>query len=282
MTTTRKRNAIIRKNMVSISGGNDSVAMLQWVIENREFFKGETFTAVYCNTGWSVSWWNDRMTEVKSFCEKNDIAYEETFAELGFEELVRKKCSFPHQFAKFCTFELKVKPLLQWRKDNKFTVRNSRVLIGVRADESIARKDTVSLGERDGYEAIYPLAHLSSSERDSYITKAGFDVLPHRSKECHPCIFERTKGKLRTIEKDRIQVIEDLERDLTVYLQAKRKLQKDPKYLEGEVYGMFNSKHLGKKAGIREQLVWANSPHGNYKGEEDDGLCKEQVGYCGD
>jgi len=275
-------SSAIRKNMVSISGGNDSIAMLQWVIENKEFFKGETFTAVYCNTGWSVSWWNDRMVKVKSFCEKNDIEYKETRAELGFEELVRKKCSFPNQFAKFCTFELKVKPMIQWRKDNKFTVRNSRVLLGVRADESKARKDTVSLGERDGYEALYPLAYLSNSERDSYIIKAGFAVLPHRSKECHPCIFEKTKVKLKTIEEDRIQVIENLERDLTVYVQAKRKLQKDPKYVEGEVFGMFSSKHLGKKAGIREQLVWANSPKGKYKAEEGDMLCNEQVGYCGD
>jgi len=45
------------KNIISISGGNDSIAMLQWVIENRDFFGDEEFTALYCNTGWAISWW---------------------------------------------------------------------------------------------------------------------------------------------------------------------------------------------------------------------------------
>jgi len=286
MSEKKTRNAIIRKNMVSISGGNDSIAMLQWVIDNRSFnrsfFKGESFDAVYCNTGWSVSWWADRMLKVKKFCEDNDIKYSETHANPGFEGLVRSKCAFPHQFAKFCTFELKIKPLISWRQDNKFTVRNSRVLLGVRADESKAREGTVSLGERDGYEALYPLAYLSDDERDEYIKRTGFTVLEHRSKECHPCIFEKTKKKLKTIEEDRITLIEKLEEDVTRYVQAKRILQNNPKYFEGEVFSMFNSKHLGKKAGIREQIVWANTDKGKYNKEEEDMLCSEQVGYCGD
>jgi len=29
-------------NLISISGGNDSIAMLQWVIENRKHFEDET------------------------------------------------------------------------------------------------------------------------------------------------------------------------------------------------------------------------------------------------
>jgi 3'-phosphoadenosine 5'-phosphosulfate sulfotransferase (PAPS reductase)/FAD synthetase len=45
----------IMNNIINISGGNDSVAMLQWVVENRSHFVDEKFTAIYCNTGWAIS-----------------------------------------------------------------------------------------------------------------------------------------------------------------------------------------------------------------------------------
>ena len=273
------------KNIISISGGNDSIALLQWVIENREHFEDEEFTAVYVNTGWAISWWGGRMSVVQAFCEMNNITYYEIAAKEGFEELVRKKGIFPNRIQKYCTFELKIKPMIKWRKEMKFTVRNSRILIGVRADESKARANTVSLGERDGYEAIYPLAYSNDEQRDELILRAGFDVLPTRSCECHPCIYESSKIALKRVEPDRIELIADLEKDISDYTNAKRKLSKHPKYTPNEVFGMFNSRNIGQgKGGIREQVAWANSARGKYKlpaDENEDGLCEEQAGYCG-
>ena len=263
------------------------MAMLQWVIENREHFDDEPFVAVYVNTGWAISWWAKRMVEVQAFCEANDIGYAETVAELGFEDLVRKKGIFPNRIQKYCTYELKIKPIVRWRKENKYTTRNSRVFIGVRADESKARAGTVSLGEREGYEAIYPLAYLNDEQRDEYIIRTGFDVLPTRSCECHPCIYESSKVKLRGIESDRIELIHNLELDITDFTNAKRKLQKHPKYDPNEIFGMFNSKNLGLtnsgagKGGIKDQIKWAKSPAGKYKHGQEDMFCDDQLGYCG-
>jgi hypothetical protein len=273
------------KNIISISGGNDSIAMLQWVIENREHFEDEEFTAVYVNTGWAVSWWADRVAKVKQFCENNNIYFYEISAPLGFEELVRKKGIFPNRIQKYCTFELKIKPMVNWRKEMKFTNKNSRILIGVRADESAARSETVSLGERDGYEAIYPLAYLNDVKRDELIVRSGFDVLPTRSSECHPCIYEASKTALRRIEPDRVELISALEKDLSDYTNAKRKLNKHPKYDPTEVFGMFNSKNLGGnggKGGIKEQIKWAKSARGKYTLGQEDMFCDDQIGYCGD
>lgn len=270
------------KNIISISGGNDSIAMLQWVIENREHFDDEPFVATYVNTGWAISWWAERMIRVKAFCEDNNISYEEISAELGFEDLVRKKGIFPNRLQKYCTTELKIKPQIKWRKDNKFTPHNSRLFIGVRADESKARSNTTSIGERDGHEAIYPLAYLNDDDRDAYIIRTGFDVLPTRSCECHPCIFESSKVALKRIEPDRVELIANLEKDMSDFTNAKRKLQKHPKHKPGEIFGMFNSRNVGEGiGGIHEQLKWAHSPRGKYAIGQEDMFCDDELGYCG-
>lgn len=273
---------MITNNIVSISGGNDSIAMLQWVIENREHFAGEEFIAVYINTGWAISWWAERMQKVREFCESNDIRYVEIHPDLGFEDLVRKKGIFPNRIQKYCTFELKVKPSVKWRKDNKFTPKNARILIGVRREESARRADYTSLDEREGYESLAPIVYLDDAQRDELIIRSGFDVLPTRSSECHPCIYESSRKQLRRLEKDRVELIANLEKDISDYTNAKRKLQKHPKYKEGEVFGMFNSAHLGEgKGGIEEQVRWANSSKGQYVMEQEEMFCNEQDGYCG-
>lgn len=274
---------MIKTNLVSISGGNDSIAMLQWVIENRQHFPDERFIATYINTGWAISWWADRMLKVKTFCEENGIEYVEIKPDLGFEDLVRKKGIFPNRIQKYCTYELKIKPSVKWRKEQKFTPRNSRLLTGVRADESARRSTYTSLDEREGYETVNPIVYLNDEERNTLLLKTGFDVLETRSCECSPCIYESSKVALRRVEPERVTLIANLEKDLSDYTNAKRKLQKHPKYQEGEVFGMFNSRNIGQgKAGIREQVAWANSPRGKYKMNQEDMFCDEQFGYCGD
>ena len=224
------------------------------------------------------------MSVVQAFCEMNDIKYYEIAAPQGFEELVRKKGIFPNRIQKYCTDELKVKPMIKWRKKMKFTPNNARILLGVRADESKARAGTVSLGERDGHETIYPLAYLNDEQRDELIVRAGFDVLPTRSCECHPCIFESSKASLRRLEPDRVELIDNLEKDLSYFTNARRRMQRHPKHDSKEIFGMFNSRNIKiGRAGIKEQVAWANSARGKYKlaEENEDGLCEEQAGYCG-
>jgi len=270
-------------NLISISGGNDSIAMLQWVIENRDFFEDEKFIATYINTGWAISWWAERMIKVKQFCEDNNIEYVEIKPKEGFEDLVRKKGIFPNRIQKYCTFELKVKPSVKWRKENKLTPKNTQVFTGVRADESARRSHYTSTDELDGYFMVNPIVYLNDEQRDEYINRTGFDVLPTRSCECHPCIYEASKTALRRIEPDRIELIANLEKDISDFTNAKRKLQKHPKYNPNEIFGMFNSSNIGEGlGGIKEQIKWANSARGKYVLGQEDMFCDDQLGYCGD
>lgn len=48
-------------NIICCSGGNDSVALIQWAYENYL----EKVTVLYNDTGWSIDWWADRMRQVK-------------------------------------------------------------------------------------------------------------------------------------------------------------------------------------------------------------------------
>ena len=60
------------------------------------------------------------------------------------------------------------------------------------------------------------------------------------------------------------------------------KLKQNPKYDPNEVFGMFNSKNIGGKGGIKEQIRWANSSIGGYNKDQVEMFCEDQVGYCGD
>jgi hypothetical protein len=222
------------------------------------------------------------MLKVQGFCEKNNIQYVEIQGP-GMENLIRKKGIFPNRVQKYCTEELKIKPITQWRVENKLDHKNCTMYIGVRRAESKARANTTSTAVLRGIDAVYPLAYLSDDERDELIVRAGFEVLPHRSCECSPCIFERNKKSLRRLEAERVDLIDNLEQDISYFTNAKRKLQKDPRHDENEIFGFFNSSNIKVgKTGIREQVAWANSGRGQYNpAQQELDFCDDEVGFCG-
>ena len=268
-------------NIINISGGNDSVAMLQWFVNNMKHLEGDKFYAVYANTGWAISWWAERIKFVAEFCERNGIEFVEVTSS-GMEQLIRKKGIYPNRLQKWCTEELKIKPIAHWKKHNKFTPYNSRMILGVRAEESPKRANTIPWGEVQGFETWYPLALYTEAQRNELVKQAGFEILPHRSCECSPCIFERNKAGISRIEPERIELIANLETDLSAYTNAKRKLQKHPDYNPKDVFGFFNSNNLEiGRSGIREQVKWANTSRGQYVRGQEDVFCDTEAGYCG-
>jgi hypothetical protein len=80
---------------------------------------------------------------------------------------IKKEKIFPNVKMKWCTESLKIKPMHKWLKKKRFTVKNTRQWIGIRRDEGgrlggIAggnekdRAFTTSVGERHGFEAVFP------------------------------------------------------------------------------------------------------------------------------
>lgn len=133
---------------------------------------------------------------------------------------------------------------------------------GVRRAESLRRRDTpafVPISDAHGGRPLWsPLAEFSTTDRDALIERAGFEVLPHRSEECSPCIFS-SRADLRRMPESRVAEIEEVERELGVV--------------------MFRPKAYAGATGIREIVRWAAAEPRQYKAPEEDADCDS--GFCG-
>lgn len=253
--------------IISTSCGNDSVAMLQFFIEN---YKGSKIVAIYCNTGWSSQEWPDRVMKYKEKCEENGIDFFETQSEIGgMAEWSEKKSMFPMIKKKWCTEKLKIEPFLALA-DKIDPEKKSTICIGVRREESFNRKDFPEFSkDKSGREKWAPLVAMKESDRNDLIVRAGFEVLPHRSRECAPCIHSSRKD-LRLLSEFEIKRLEDLEKKMGGYF--------------------FNPSGRMGAEGIREVVQWSQCDKGQYiKGAQFLSLRKKEIeeenacssGFCG-
>jgi 3'-phosphoadenosine 5'-phosphosulfate sulfotransferase (PAPS reductase)/FAD synthetase len=328
-------------NIISVSGGNDSIAMLLVINRLRkqdpDFFKNDTWHACYFNTGWARDGWELRVDMAKKLCAEMNIEFFELKAsafnkvvktendelfemmpdesQYGLIAHVKKKAIFPNLKMKWCTDELKIKPMQQWLKTNKFTPKNTRQWLGIRREEGGRlgglmggnKKDrafTTSLGERDGFDSVHPMAYMSEVQRDKLLTANGIEVYPSRSEECYPCIYQMSVRDLADLEDSRIELINEYEVKITNIRQARADLMgvkpeqvdiamaKAAKvdYDKWNFFGMFNYKKCGFKKGIVEQSGWAKERVKYLDGlPKQQGLFADEVvindkcdsGYCG-
>lgn len=328
-------------NIISVSGGNDSIAMLLVIDrlcqQDPDFFKGDTWLCVYFNTGWARDGWELRVEMAKKLCNKMSIEFHELRAsafnkvrktendelfeimpdesQYGLIAHVKKKTIFPNLKMKWCTDELKIKPMQQWLKQNKFTPKNTRQWIGIRREEGGRlgglmggnKKDrafTTSLGERDGFDSVHPVAYMSEIQRDKLLKANGFDVYQGRSEECYPCIYQMSVRDLAGLDASRIELINDYEVKITNFRQSKADLMgtkpedidramaraANIEYDEWNFFGMFNYKKCGFKKGIVKQSGWAKERVKYLDGlPKQQGLFADEVviddkcnsGYCG-
>ncbi len=92
--------------LVACSCGNDSIALIQHMIDLKK-----NFAVVYNDTGWARADWPDRVKRVGEWCFSNGITFYVTKSE-GMESLVRRKKGWPMPASamQFCTEELKERP----------------------------------------------------------------------------------------------------------------------------------------------------------------------------
>lgn len=119
------------KVLVAWSGGKDSQACLIWAIKESGF-KKETIEAVFCDTGWEHE---DTYKQVTSVAEELGVKLVIVKSKKynGFVDMAVKKKRFPSTKARFCTEELKTKPMIDYILDECGDVL---VIQGIRADES--------------------------------------------------------------------------------------------------------------------------------------------------
>lgn len=172
--------------LLSSSYGNDSVALIQWAHEQGL----RAVTVVYCDTGWASPKWPERVERGEAFAQKCGF-HTISQRSVGMEELVRIKKGWPGNAQQFCTAHLKGLPFLE-AADRLDADYSAVVMIGKRRAESVARRDTPEFVDASEYHSgrkvWHPLYQHTDAERNALLERAGFEVLPHRSLECNPCV----------------------------------------------------------------------------------------------
>ncbi len=188
-------------HIIFASGGNDSVALVQWAHEERMTH----VNVAYSNTGWAATWWPLRMVKFQAWVESLGFIYHEIPSE-GMESLIVWKKAWPANKPKFCTFELKIKPAQAWL-DKIDPAKDAICMVGVRREESAERRNwprNIDRSESHGGRVLFsPLVEYTEAERNELILRAGYTVLPHRSKECSPCVTAN-RADFRLLEEPEI------------------------------------------------------------------------------
>lgn len=118
------------KVLVSYSGGKDSQACL---IEAVKKYGADKVEAVFCDTGWEHP---DTYNHIKETVNALDVKLTILKANRDFVELARHKGRFPSTKARFCTEELKIKPMIDFIIDQ---TESCIIIQGIRSAESFAR-----------------------------------------------------------------------------------------------------------------------------------------------
>ena len=102
---TSKASGTLPFYILSVSYGNDSIALIQWAHE----YGLENCFAVYCDTGWAHPEWPARVREGMTLAESYGFV---TWSVKGmtFEEIVLMKKGFPSQKFQWCSGLLKTIP----------------------------------------------------------------------------------------------------------------------------------------------------------------------------
>jgi len=244
-----------RHILSSCSAGNDSVAMIQLLME-----KGaRNVDVLYIDTGWAAASWAPRVEAVKLLAEMYGFRWNVRSGEHSFQSLMLARRGFPMPGKTWCSYELKSKAANDFA-DEVDPDGDACVAVGKRRDESHARKDTpefVMSSERHGDRDLWhPLAYITKAYRDELVSRTGLQVLPHRSQECAPCI-NANRGDLKLLTELEIERVATLE----------------------EMVGqnMYRPYHHMGAVGVREVIRWAHSPRGKYEPEHDGcehGMCE--------
>lgn len=233
--------------VISVSYGNDSMAMLQWAFEHDL----QNVTVVYCDTGWAAPEWESRVNDGEGLAIRLGFSVVR-LKSMGMEALVRMKKGFPMHGQQFCTAWLKGLPFLQWI-DEVDKECKSIVMIGKRREESEGRKNTPEWVEKSEYhgdrKVWHPLYIHNEKERDALLLRARVEKLSHRSNECSPCV-NANRSDLRGLSGLQIGKLAALESEV------------------GQP--MFREAKHGGACGIEQVVYWAKYSPGQFKQGMDD------------
>lgn len=226
--------------VIFVSYGNDSVALLQWAHENNL----EGVAVVFTDTGWMADGWAERVDRCEAWVRSLGFTPHRAKS-IGFRQLAHDKQGFPTQQFQWCSYILKILPGKQWLEQYDPDAR-AICVIGVRRDESEERRNfpeyLPNSANHGGRFMLAPFVEWTAEQRNVLIRRAGFEVLPNRSRECR-CI-NSNRNDMRDFTDADWKAIRDLESEVgkTMYRPHR---------------------HMGA-VGAQEVRRWANSERGQY------------------
>jgi 3'-phosphoadenosine 5'-phosphosulfate sulfotransferase (PAPS reductase)/FAD synthetase len=200
------------KHIVCFSGGVDSTALILWARENLE-----SFSALFCDTGWEHPLTYEYIEQINMALLGGEMITVRSarYAD-GMRSLVQLKGRVPSAKARFCTENLKVKPMIEYVKaiDDEVTIYQ-----GIRADESLRRAMMKDREWSDDYDAYVERPLFRRSKEWVFALLAAHSVSPnplyllgaHRV-GCFPCVMVNHR-ELRALMRNLPEVKERI-RDL--------------------------------------------------------------------
>lgn len=280
-----------RRVVASVSGGKDSAAMCLWLQE-----QGIEHDRVFMDTGWEyeVTYEYLRGPLTKALGPIAEIR-----APLQMDELVRKKGIFPSRVQRWCTEELKLKPLQRHLRTLIEAGHDVLSAVGIRAAESQSRARMTEAEFSDGLDCYVWRPILMWSEQQVIDIHARHGLRPNplylmgaERVGCGPCVMSR-KSEIRMMADrfpERLVQIRKLERQMTEQLRERcastgeEQRWPDLTFFQGPG---AESRKNGETWPIDKAVAWSRTSHGGRQFElfapaEDAGCMKWGLCDTGD
>lgn len=249
--------------IASVSGGKDSTALI-CALREAEI----PARYVFADTGWEAA---ETYEYLDTLRRTLGITIDVVRSERGtFLEIATQKAGFPWRAGRWCTDELKRKPLRAYHTRVSEECDTETVsAVGIRAEESAARAAMAEWEfdpRWDGY-VWRPLLRWTEREVYEIHHRHGVPINPlykrgHNRVGCYPCVLA-DKQEVALVAKnspDRINLIEMKEQEFT--LERHRRNQNGEGDFKHTEATFFQAKRPGQILTIRDAVAWARTDRG--------------------